>query len=63
MEFFNFSRTETVKHNQKKKKIENYSKPPKLVSQSLFKQFQKIPNIPLVFYLNSEKNKKKLETI
>ena len=32
------------------KKCKNHSKPAKLVSQSLFKQFQQIPNIILVFY-------------
>ena len=35
---FNFSGTERVKQNQKK--IESYSKPPKLVKESLLKQFQ-----------------------
>ena len=42
--FFNFSGTERAKQNQKKK-IKNHSKPPKLVRQSLFKQFQQIPEI------------------
>ena len=32
------------------KKIKNHSKPSKLVSQSLFKQFQQNPNIFLVFH-------------
>ena len=36
--FFNFSGTEKVKQNQKK--VSNHSKPPKLVKESLFKQFQ-----------------------
>ena len=36
VEFFNFSCTETVKENRRKK-IKNHSKPPKLVNQSLFK--------------------------
>ena len=34
------------------KKIKNHSKPPKLVSQSLFKKFQQSPNIFLVFHWN-----------
>ena len=48
IEFFNFCGTESVKQNQKKTK--NQLKPPKLVSQSLFKQFQQIPNVFLVFH-------------
>ena len=47
IEFFNFFRTERVKPS--KKKIRNHSKPPKLVIQSLFKQFQQILDIFLVF--------------
>ena len=34
----------------KSKKFKNHSKPPKLVRQSLFKQFQQKPNIFLVFH-------------
>ena len=37
-EFFNFSGTERVKQNFKK--IKTHPKPPNLVRQSLFKQFQ-----------------------
>ena len=48
IDFFNFSGTEWVKQNFKK--IENHLKPPKLVSQSLSKQSQQIPNIFLVFH-------------
>ena len=48
IEFFNFSGTERVKQNQK---IKNNSKPPELVSQSLFKQFRQIPNIFFGFLL------------
>ena len=44
IEFFNFS--------GKLKKIKNHSKPPKLVSQSLFKKFQQSPSIFLVFHWN-----------
>ena len=36
--FFNFSGTQRVKHYSKQK-IKNHSKPPKLVSQSLFNNF------------------------
>ena len=48
MEFFDFCGTERTKKNKKKKK-KNHSKPPKLLSQSLLKQFKQIPNIFLVF--------------
>ena len=48
IEFFNFSGTERVKQNQKN--FKNHSEPPKLVRQSLFKQFKQIPNIFLVFH-------------
>ena len=47
IEFFNLFRTERVKPNQKK--IRNHSKPPKLVIQLLFKQFQQILDIFFVF--------------
>ena len=39
-----------LKGLNKTKKIKNHSKPPRLVSQSLFKQFQQISNIFLVFH-------------
>ena len=48
--FFNFSGTERVKQNQKK--MLNNSKPPKVVKQSLFKQFQQKQNIFLFFTEN-----------
>ena len=47
IEFFNFSVLKGL--NQIKKKIRNHSKPPKLVIQSLFKQFQHIFDIFFVF--------------
>ena len=52
VEFFNFSGTERVKQNDKKKKekIKNNSKTPKLVRQSLFKQLQQNPNTFLEFH-------------
>ena len=51
VEFFNFSGTESVKQNdKKKKKIKNNSKTPKLVRQSLFKQLQQNPNTFLEFH-------------
>ena len=39
-----------LKGLNKVKKFRNHSKPPKLVSKSLFKKFQQIPNIVLLFY-------------
>ena len=38
--------------NKIEKKIKNHSKPSKLLIQSLFKKFQKIPNIFSIFYWN-----------
>ena len=56
--FFNFSSTERVKHNtninkyiiNNTNKNQNHSKPPKLVRQSLFNQFQQRLKLFLVFY-------------
>ena len=46
-----------------KKKFENHSKPPKLGSRSLFKQFQQIPNVFLFFYWNFKQNQTNLKSI
>ena len=46
IEFFNFSSTERVK---KIKKIKSHSKPPKPTYESLFKQYEQIPKVFLVF--------------
>ena len=62
IELFNFFRTESVKNNPKKK-FENHSKPPKLGSRSLFKQFQQIPNVFLFFYWNFKQNQTNLKSI
>ena len=47
IEFFNFSGTERVKQN--KKNFKNQSKPSKLLSLTLFKQFQQKAHIFLAF--------------
>ena len=48
IEFFNLCGTERVKKNQK---LKTYSKPPKLVVQSLFNQSEQVPNILFGFLL------------